>query len=107
MNAPSRFPPVPLLLLLLALAAAPAFTGCTTNSNPLGDQPYTSDTKVGRYIQNYGPDFTVTQRVQSGTLYEDYVWPAKGIRITAVYETGDIIREEHFTAGTSDWSNAR
>lgn len=88
-----------LFAALFGLCVLLSFMGCTTNGNPLADVPLESDTKVYRYIEAYGDAFTVTRRVESGTVLDEYTWPARGIRILAAMETGDIIRKESFAAG--------
>lgn len=86
-----------LFLLLFGLSVLLTFLGCTTNKNPLADVPFEQDAVIDRYLVNYGPDFTVTRRVETGTVVEEYTWPARGIRIFAALETGQIIRRESFT----------
>lgn len=93
-----------LFLMLFGLSVLLSFLGCTTNSNPLADVPFEQDTVIDRYLLNYGPDFTVTRRVEGGTAVEEYSWPGRGIRIFAAMGTGQILRKETFTPnGRASW----
>jgi|GEM_PF-4942935 len=81
--------------------------GCN-NSSSSGASPSSSYLSVGSsssdvisYIEKYGNDFEKSQSIESGKIYETMIWRSKGVSIKYLYDTGQIVKEEHFSSHSS------
>ncbi len=53
--------------------------------------------EVVSYIDKYGNDFEKTQSIEAGRVYETMIWRLKGVSIKYLYDTGQVVKEEHFS----------
>ncbi len=92
------------LSVIFILILVISLQGCITKRGQLSDEPDQFDPTVTRYIKTYGPEYTVTQDISTGTPMEIMTWHAQGIRIKYVMETGLVVREENFDPNaSSNW----
>ncbi|HNY12141.1 MAG TPA: hypothetical protein PKK26_11175 [Candidatus Wallbacteria bacterium] len=90
-----------LFLAAFSLAVILLTAGCnndssTTPSNYVMYERYSAPEVVG-YIDKYGYDFETSQAIESGKVYETMIWRSKGVSIKYLQETGQVVKEEHFS----------
>lgn len=81
--------------------------GCTSSGTgdsvlSSGSTQYVNSGRYGApevisYIDKYGYDYEKTQAIEAGRVYETMTWRSKGVSIKYLYETGQIVKEEHFS----------
>jgi len=83
-------------LVTFAIAGCSGSQSQASSPNYLFTERYNAP-EVVSYIDKYGNDFDKTQTIQAGRVYETMSWPAKGVSIKYLYDTGQIVKEEHFS----------
>ena len=77
-----------------------SLSGCITERAIQTDDPLKYANTVAKYIGEYGTDYTAKQVIKSNTIYDVITWPAKGVTITAVMETGIVTDIETFDSNS-------
>jgi hypothetical protein len=79
-----------------------AMAGCGGSDSPASSPNYLfteryNAPEVISYIDKYGNDFDKTQAIEAGRVYETMTWRTKGVSIKYLYDTGQVVKEEHFS----------
>ncbi|HOD39010.1 MAG TPA: hypothetical protein PKW98_16610 [Candidatus Wallbacteria bacterium] len=99
-----KFKQLHIIYLFLSVSLVTfAMAGCSGSSDSSSSAPNYLFTErynapeVISYIDKYGNDFEKTQAIEAGRVYETMTWRSKGVAIKYLYDTGQIVKEDHFS----------
>lgn len=89
-------------LITFAMAGCSSVSGSGESVLSSGSTEYVNSGRYGApevisYIDRYGYDYEKTQAIEAGKVYETMTWRSKGVSIKYLYDTGQIVKEEHFS----------
>ena len=92
-------------LFLAAFALTVIFftAGCNDKNSSASPTNYVMYERYGSpevvgYTDKYGYDFETSQAIENGKVYETMTWRSQGVSIKYLQETGQVVKEEHFSA---------